>query len=306
MGIKTPMYAPYNGRGRALAVNFDRADKWNKRTLRPLSANIDPRQYTKIRAVTANHSIAPQPEYFEFASLLGIYSTTDRLGGALVDRIKVQDATPMDEIAGVTIINSLANEIGVGLLTVEFDGSNARMTWEGSGAGKPVIRSILGSGEVELTHIRGTEAGVLLVSVDKFKLVSGKYRVYVDNIKNSIHSGITSTEVTDGFTRYVGITIRNDNPLITYGTVTLKLASPYNLSNIEISLGADPAGVNAVGQIIPDSSTSPIGVNFLREAELGEMEPNSYISAWIKLHSDAYKSLEAKPDIVRLLVEAKL
>lgn len=100
--------------------------------------------------------------------------------------------------------------------------------------------------------------------------------------------------------------IRNDNPLITYGTVTLKLASPYNLSNVEISLGADPAGVNVLGQVIPDSSTAPTGVSFLREAELGAMEPNAYINAWVKLHSDSYKALEANPDIVRLLVEAKL
>ncbi|MCF1458425.1 MAG: hypothetical protein LPH21_12955 [Shewanella sp.] len=252
-----------------------------------------------VASVSSEFKLAGESEVYEFAALVSLYKTSGYLGGILTSPVATQTPTPLKPIQGVTLIQSLANQVGVGHLTIKDVGGKLEISWAGRGAGTPVARGMVSSGLVELVHAEGVESGSLLIDLDFQKAVPGVYPIDITNNRNTINHSITEAQSANGVTRYYGLVLRNDNPSITYTQVSARtLFQP--VSGVEFYLGVDPAGVTIASQ-----SDAPAGVTFAQAADIPALAPGESVALWLKLISLAGVNQPMSIDLNRVIIEAK-
>lgn len=110
----------------------------------------------------------------------------------------------------------------------------------------------------------------------------------VTNVSENLFGEVSLDESRDGLTDYRCFYVEN-----THVEDSLLQAAVFIEENTEspdtaITIGLDPAGMNANAQTIADRLTAPVGVTFLdypssgNGLALGDLTPGDFISIWVK------------------------
>lgn len=211
------------------------------------------------------------------------------LGGAIstatAKKIKSQNTTVPTSITGVTIVDAMNNEVGVG--TLFWNVSTGLLSWQPFGAVESVGQIISADGRYTL----GTTNGYLVVDVTFASLPGSSLQdsISVTNAVNQTFDNVTANQSLSGYTDYRCFYILNTHPTDSALDVRLFVKKQPDGADT-LALAADPAGLNgvALGPLADEEDSTNVLGSLIFSAplsaengiSLGNLAAGEFIAFW--------------------------
>lgn len=236
---------------------------------------------------------------------LRVYNTPNGLGGDPVDQQDTQNLYSANTIPGISLLTSLGNTLGVGVLSVSVDNGVYGLSWSPSGGGAPNTVYLYVAGVFSLFTESGEDNGVLVVDVIPNKLEVGTYPIKVSPYLGFI-SDVPRAKSQGGGSSYLCLYLVNSLTIETLENVYIHISKQPLTSN-DMAIGLDPVGVGGTAQTVSDESTETIGVSYLAHGSdnklyLGDIPPGVGVPIWVRRYTKQNSYRSAKNDLARLVV----
>lgn len=246
----------------------------------------------------------------DLADLKFLKPITPLLGGAIgTTRILSQTPSGITTLTGVTIDDAMKNILGNGSLTFNF--SNTTLTWTppSGSVGDAVDISADGTYAIQ----GASNGGVLIVTIVTANLPGANTTnaIAISALPNDYFDDVTKDESDVGMTDYRLIYIKNDS-VDTKKEVKIWIGS-NTTGEDAVSIGLDPAGVDAAGAIIANETTAPSPtVTFTAPSisddalSIGTLTSGQYYGIWVKRLVPSGVTTEVLDDTFSLSFSAKV
>ena len=245
----------------------------------------------------------------DLADFEHLQPTTPLLGGAIGTTVILsQSGAGITTLTGVTIDDANGNALGDGSLIFNF--TNTTLTWTPPSGSVGTAVDVSADGGYA---IQGANDGGLLEVTIVASLLPGANTtntITIGRQSNKVQDNVTKDESDVGMTDYRLVYLKN-NSADTKKEVKIWIGT-NTPGEDTISIGLDPAGVNATGATVADENTAPAGVTFTAPAvvadalSMGTLTSGQYYGYWIKRLVPSSVTTEYLNDNWHISISAKV